>query len=145
MHCNMIFVSLEGKWNQVLYKNFPECFLSLWLSIVWPMGLTLYRPRHYFWHFLGLLLLLPCRLELLQEGRKKPGTCLQLAARPGQLGSGGSSLQFWALWHHSHPLHQARTTNHPPRLLPLHLLLRNTIQRSSVLLYTHTMPLLHTQ
>ncbi len=69
--------------------------LSLWLSIVWPMRLTLYRPRHYFWHFPGLLLL-PCRLEFLQEGRKKPGTCLQLAARLGQLGSGGSSLQFWS-------------------------------------------------
>lgn len=103
------------------------------------MGLTLYRPRHYFWHFLGLLLLLlPCRLELLQEGRKKPGTCLQLAARPGQLGSGGSSLQFLSSLAPLTP--PTSSPNHTPRLLPLHLLLRNTIQRSSVLLYTHTIP-----
>lgn len=103
------------------------------------MGLTLYRPRHYFWHF--LLLLLPYRLEFLQEGQKKPGTCLQLAARPGQLGSGGSSLQFLSTLAPLTP--PTSSPYHTPRLLPLHLLLRNTIQRSSVLLYTHT-ALLHT-
>ncbi|KAK2867161.1 hypothetical protein Q8A67_025278 [Cirrhinus molitorella] len=64
-------------------------------------------------------------LENLQEGRKKPGICLQLAARLGQLGSGGSSLQFWSTLAPLTP--PTSSPYHTPRLLPLHLLLRNTI------------------
>lgn len=74
---------------------FPTCqkirVFLVYVSIVCLQRPSLYRPRHYFWHFFWRVPPTPPTLSGPPPwGPRKPGTRLTLSASPGQLGSGGA-------------------------------------------------------